>query len=105
MTTEAAFLSDICDRPEDDTPRLVYADWLDEHGRPERAELIRVQCELAKLPEDGPSRDDLEEREARLLWEHGERWREDLPEGAREGLEDEDERPFRRGFVETVEIT
>jgi uncharacterized protein (TIGR02996 family) len=32
----------------DDTPRLVYADWLSEHGQPERAELIRVQRALAR---------------------------------------------------------
>lgn len=30
----------------DDAPRLVYADWLDENGNSERAEFIRVQCEL-----------------------------------------------------------
>jgi uncharacterized protein (TIGR02996 family) len=29
-------------------PRLEYADWLDEHGDPERAEFVRVQCELVK---------------------------------------------------------
>jgi uncharacterized protein (TIGR02996 family) len=34
--------------PDDDLPRLVAADWLDERGLGERAEFIRVQCELAK---------------------------------------------------------
>ncbi|MBN9120375.1 MAG: TIGR02996 domain-containing protein [Planctomycetes bacterium] len=37
------FLHAICADPEDDTPRLVYADWLDENGAPERAEFIRLQ--------------------------------------------------------------
>jgi uncharacterized protein (TIGR02996 family) len=46
----SAFLRSIIDRPDDDLPRLVAADWLDEHGDPERAEFVRVQCELAKLP-------------------------------------------------------
>jgi uncharacterized protein (TIGR02996 family) len=36
--------------PEDDTPRLVYADWLDEHGPTDadraRAEFLRVACKL-----------------------------------------------------------
>jgi len=32
--------------PDDDTPRLVYADWLDEHNEPARAEFVRVQCEI-----------------------------------------------------------
>lgn len=35
--------------PADDLPALVYADWQDEHGQPEHAELIRVMCELGRL--------------------------------------------------------
>src|SRR6476659_7569532 len=42
----AAFLRAIAEQPDDDLPRLVYADWLDEHGEPERAEFIRLQIEL-----------------------------------------------------------
>jgi uncharacterized protein (TIGR02996 family) len=48
--TGAALLADILANPEDDTVRLVLADWLDEHGDPERAEFIRVQVELASDP-------------------------------------------------------
>ena len=48
MTERHAFLLSIKDNPADDTPRLVYADWLEEHGETERAELVRVQIELAK---------------------------------------------------------
>src|SRR5262249_47556713 len=33
--------------PEDDAPRLVLADWLEEHGEGERAEFIRAQIRLA----------------------------------------------------------
>jgi uncharacterized protein (TIGR02996 family) len=50
VTDEAAFLAAIIERPDDDVPRLVFADWLDEHGQPERAEFVRVQVELAALP-------------------------------------------------------
>jgi uncharacterized protein (TIGR02996 family) len=32
MTDEAAFLNAILANPEDEAPRLVYADWLDERG-------------------------------------------------------------------------
>jgi uncharacterized protein (TIGR02996 family) len=46
---DEAFLEAICETPADDTPRLVYADWLDERGDSDRAEFIRVQCELARL--------------------------------------------------------
>ncbi len=46
--TAADFIRSICADPDDDTPRLAYADWLEEQGQGERAEFIRVQCELAK---------------------------------------------------------
>jgi len=44
-----ALLQDIRDNPADDTPRLVYADWLDEQGEGRRAEFIRDGVELAAL--------------------------------------------------------
>jgi uncharacterized protein (TIGR02996 family) len=50
----SAFISDIIEHPEDDTPRLIFADWLDDHGEPERAEFIRVQCELQQPFRGGP---------------------------------------------------
>ncbi len=51
MTTREAFIKDILDNPADDTLRLIYADWLEENGEPERAEFIRVQIELARTPD------------------------------------------------------
>src|SRR5262245_26030833 len=33
--------------PEDDAPRLVLADWLDDHGEHDRAEFVRCQLRLA----------------------------------------------------------
>ena len=36
----AALLRAICTTPADDTPRLVFADYLDEHGDPDRAEVM-----------------------------------------------------------------
>jgi uncharacterized protein (TIGR02996 family) len=48
MTDATALLAAIRAAADDDAPRLVYADWLDEHGQPERAEFVRVQCELAR---------------------------------------------------------
>jgi uncharacterized protein (TIGR02996 family) len=41
---ELALLAAIHAEPRDDTPRLVYADWLQEHGQEEYAEFIRLQC-------------------------------------------------------------
>lgn len=40
-------LWDVIDSPADDLPRLILADWLDDHGEPGRAEFIRAQCEIA----------------------------------------------------------
>jgi uncharacterized protein (TIGR02996 family) len=34
MDMHQAFLADIAAHPEDDAPRLIYADWLEEHGDP-----------------------------------------------------------------------
>lgn len=45
MTEREAFIRQICERPDDDTVRLVFADWLQENGEPERAEFIRDQIE------------------------------------------------------------
>ncbi|MBX9626606.1 MAG: TIGR02996 domain-containing protein [Gemmataceae bacterium] len=49
MTTEDALLAAVDAAPGDPTPRLVYADWLDDRGDP-RAELVRVEEEMALLP-------------------------------------------------------
>ena len=38
----------VCRRPDDDVPRLVAADWLDEHGAPDRAAFIRLQVEYER---------------------------------------------------------
>lgn len=43
-----SLLDAIIARPEDDDLRLVYADWLEEHGEV-RGEFIRLQCELSQL--------------------------------------------------------
>ena len=44
------FLEDITAHPDDDAPRLIFADWLEEKGDSDRAEFIRVQIERARLP-------------------------------------------------------
>ena len=53
MTDGEALIRTVLAAPADDAPRLVYADWLDEHCRAEDAEFIRVQIELARLGFDG----------------------------------------------------
>jgi uncharacterized protein (TIGR02996 family) len=94
---ERSFLEDIAANIDDDTPRLVYADWLTENNRDDRAEFIRVQIERARLPAWDAAQVRLRLREAELLKQHGEAWLAELPaiEGAKwEG--------FRRGIVAEV---
>ncbi|AMV29996.1 hypothetical protein VT84_36725 [Gemmata sp. SH-PL17] len=49
MNDRDALLAAILAQPDEDTPRLIYADWLDENGEPDRAEFIRLQCRLPHL--------------------------------------------------------
>jgi uncharacterized protein (TIGR02996 family) len=67
MSDEPALLSAIIAHPDEDTPRLAYADWLDERGDPTRAEFIRVQCRLADLSPAHPDWVALSERQDELF--------------------------------------
>lgn len=72
-----AFLRDSKEHPDDDAPRLILADWLEDHGSPAdaaRAEFIRLQCERARLSEDDPRGVCLEARERQLLQQHNRDW-------------------------------
>jgi uncharacterized protein (TIGR02996 family) len=80
------FLRAICENPEDDTVRLVYADWLQENGDEDRAEFIRLQ--IAEQHESSES-----VRANHLRVKHGRAWRAELP------LTGVDLGAFRRGFV------
>jgi len=48
-TTEEGFLHELLERPGDDAPRLVYADWLEERGDP-RADYLRAEVARARRP-------------------------------------------------------
>ncbi|MBY0461359.1 MAG: TIGR02996 domain-containing protein [Gemmataceae bacterium] len=50
MTDEEAFLQHLDQTPDDDTARLVYADWLDESGPSSRAAFLRAECQWAVSP-------------------------------------------------------
>ncbi len=50
MTHDEPFLGAIREHFGDEAPRLIYADWLEEHGQPERAELIRVCVSMRRTP-------------------------------------------------------
>lgn len=92
-----ALLQAITDSPEDDTVRLVFADWLDEHGDEAdrtHAELIRAQVELANLAIDDDRRAELEAREEGLSLRSDIRRRLQVPPCVRWGTS--------RGFPDRV---
>lgn len=94
------FLSAICADPEDDTTRLVYADWLEENGEPARSEFIRVQVERARLRAEGCDCAELALRDLELRQAHGDRWRQELPR-----LSGVNWHRFWRGFVSGADVT
>ena len=97
MSEREALLQAVYANPADDLPRMVLADWLDEHGEPERAELIRVQCELSR----DPDRPDLIDRERELLADPARL----IDPTDREAFELVPARPvFGRGFLVGVEF-
>ena len=93
---EEGFVNAVAREPDDDVLRLVYADWLEEQGDP-RAELVRVQVELARRDVPLRRRTELRLRERQLLAEFGAHWAAGL-----RGLADSWQ--FRRGVVETVTV-
>lgn len=92
---EQAFRDDILAHPADPVPRWVFADWLDEHGDTARADFVRTQLRRAALVPDDPACEPLLAHERRLLAEHGDAWRAELP--AIGGIEWGE---FHGGFVE-----
>ena len=65
MHEEAAFLRALFDAPDDDAVRLVYADWLQERDDP-RAEFLRLDCQLHRMPASDRKRPELRKRLAAL---------------------------------------
>ncbi|MBA4065338.1 MAG: hypothetical protein C0501_16830 [Isosphaera sp.] len=73
---EAALLAAVCADPDEDTPRLAYADWLDEHDRPARAEFIRSMVEMQATigTSAGPRWSGLYDRVEELVRDHWREW-------------------------------
>jgi uncharacterized protein (TIGR02996 family) len=73
---EAVFLAEVAHNPRDETPVLVYADWLMEQGDPAeqvRGEFLRLQSVL-RHGRPGGQRGDMEWRARDLWWSHIETW-------------------------------
>lgn len=98
MTSDGdALFRAICEEPWEDTPRLIYADWLEEHDDALRAEFIRVQVELARST-DKNRIVELEERSDWLRSESAGQWTRGSPtqRGVRIGIN------MQRGFYHHV---
>jgi uncharacterized protein (TIGR02996 family) len=113
-----AFLAALVAEPDEDTHRLVAADFLEEHGDPARAAFIRIQVALAQLESSGLGHSaeagTLRRKELEFLGPRSSspRWAaEDCPELVRGTLTqagslalrgDDAGLTWRRGFVEWV---
>jgi uncharacterized protein (TIGR02996 family) len=99
MTTREGLLHAVIETPADDAPRLVFSDWLEEHGELDRAEFIRVQCEIARGVADRDRLAELARREEELWEAHGAAWLEEVPKWSRDKV------AFRRGFASGIRCT
>ncbi len=104
MTSEReAFLTAILASPDDDTPRLVFADWLDENGNEEdraHAALIRAQCQAETFPKGSRERRKREREANAILERYGDLWAKPLRD-----LNLVNEWTFRRGFLDGVQMS
>lgn len=100
MGDEQRLLDAIVAAPDDDVPRMVYADWLQSRGDP-RGELIQLQCQLAAVPDDDRRRN-IRIAENKLLAAHGQAWKQPLLDRLPPGFEYKLE--FVRGFIEEATI-
>src|SRR5262249_9814297 len=88
--------------PDDDAHRLVYADWLDDHGDAAdqaRAALIRCQCEAERLPAGNKRRSALEKQAAAIIRAHPE-WTSAILKGKLASTPE-----FSRGFLHRVTLS
>jgi uncharacterized protein (TIGR02996 family) len=81
------------DEPDDDGPRLVLSDWLEEHGQTDRAEFVRLQLRLAA--QEVPAGDEATSlaRAHELYRRHANEWLGGLRDWAVHCT-------FRRGLIE-----
>ena len=104
VSDEQRLLDAIVATPDDDAPRLVYADVLQGRGDP-RGELIQLQCQLAAAPDDDRRRK-IKIAENKLLAAHGETWLQPLHDRLPAPLFPDAHRfELVRGFVEKATIT
>jgi uncharacterized protein (TIGR02996 family) len=99
-SVQPGLLERIIAAPDDDAPRLVYADWLQEQGDP-RGELIVIQCALARYATADDTVGDvrrMQQRERALLAAHFDEW----TRSARAAYQGQ--YTFHRGFPDALHV-
>ena len=103
----------VLEEPHSDAPRLVYADWLEEHGD-DRCDFIRLQLEIANRVAAGEAVDALRKREAEMLAANLGRWNGTVYRrlnqtplgGTRVGIRRWLRRwEYHRGFITNLKVT
>lgn len=87
-----ALLAAVRASPDDDTPRLVLADWLDDHGEPDFAAFIRLEIERDRHDFNSP------------IWHELNRRARPLRRAAFPGYVEDVLSPTRRGFHKHIQI-
>ena len=120
MSTKNQLMKEVRANPDDDEPRLVLADWLEERGD-DYGTFIRAQCELAQLAADDDRYPQLEVQAEDLFIKNRTRWIKELPkyDGLSWGSHDQavhrghwshksvrsrKREYFTRGFVESASV-
>src|SRR5262245_61532274 len=93
---QAALLAAIVAQPDENSVRLIYADWLQENGDEEQAKFIRdsIKLEWLHIQEDD-KRQRISTRLEGLAEQHGKRWLEAIGVMHAEPV-------FERGFPDIV---
>ncbi len=94
----AAFVRGIAEAGDDFTPRLVFADWLDEQGEHDRAAFVRDGVLVAVTPTDTPERREAARRAFERQRRFGKRWAGPVARHAHDWQ-------FRAGFPDMVGLT
>jgi uncharacterized protein (TIGR02996 family) len=95
LTDGEALRRAIVENPDEDTHRLVFADWLDENRQPDRAAFIRAQIEAARAEPFSPQARAANDKADELLKKHRLAWTTSIRDKASEIR-------FQRGFVTGV---
>src|SRR5262245_34046347 len=98
--SQTGLLQAILEDPDDNSVRLIYADYLEERGD-SRAEFIRVQVQLSLKENRDDAWQHLQSRQDELLAAHREQWTQELQPFDSEKVEIR----FARGFPEEMTVT